>query len=151
MNRRSTLPCALLVCIAACSTTPPHRAEFSGGYPIYHCPESLEGAVRLSAEARPTSIDLSAVRQTSIATTGAVGRRVSIGAIPAGLRPEDRVIWSSLTLSTFGGTVAGWTHAQTDFTNLSATDDASPAADARPTRAELLGVTSAPGQVRLLR
>lgn len=150
MRKRSMAWCALLIVLTACSAAPPHRAQFSGDYPAHDCPGWLEGAISVSADARPASIHSSALLDASIATTGAVGRSVSINAIPTGLGPKDRVIWSSTTLSTYGGTLAGWARLKTDFADLSPTQDEVTNAHARRA-GELLDVRSTPGQLRVLR
>jgi hypothetical protein len=115
------------IALAACGSTA-RRPEFSGGHPVHDCPEHLEGQVRLHAEARPIEMRAGALRESSIATAGSVGRRLLISVNPAGLQPEDRIVWSELTVTTYGGTFLGW--------------------DERPDAAT---VTLAPGQLKLAR
>jgi hypothetical protein len=88
---------ALALALAACAG-PPHRAEFSRGYPLHDCPDALEGQVRLEVETRKVPTD----------NRAALGRRLFIAVTPAGLRPDDRVIWGALTVASYGGTFAGW-------------------------------------------
>lgn len=122
--------------LAGCGT-PPKRAEFTNGYPAYDCPESLTGQVMLQAEVRPTQIDSTRLQQSSIDTTGALARRLLIAVTPSGLRPKDRIIWSHLSITTFGGTLLGWQ--QFDAAGSDAGTD------------ERTTVVSSPGQLKITR
>jgi hypothetical protein len=115
---------AASLALAACAPAP-HRAEFSHGYPVQDCPDALDGQVRLEVEAR----DLPS------ATTGAFGRRLVVSVTPAGLRAGDRIVWSSLTVASYGGTFLGWDGLQTE----------------RGPRSEVATVALAPGQLRITR
>lgn len=130
-------PLALLLpwlALAGCGT-PQKRAEFTNGYPAYDCPETLEGQVMLQAEVRPIQIDGTLLQQPSIDTTGALARRLLIAVTPSGLRPRDRIIWSNLSITTFGGTLLGW---QQFDTAISETGDV-----------ERTTVVSSPGQLKI--
>jgi hypothetical protein len=111
--------------LAACAGTP-HRAEFSRGYPLHDCPDALEGQVRLEVETQKVQSD----------NPGALGRRLLIAVTPAGLRSDDRVVWSALTVASYGGTFAGWDRLP------------QPKSDQRN---ELATVALAPGQLRVMR
>lgn len=126
---------AASLALAACAGTP-HRAEFSHGYPVHDCPDLLDGQVRLEVEARNTPPPAAAIRDNSIPTTGVLGRRLVISVSPAGLRPGDRIVWSALTVASYGGTFLAWDrlhqpeHEQRD---------------------EIATVALAPGQLRIMR
>lgn len=128
------LVASLALALAACAGAS-HRAEFSRGYPVHDCPDSLERQVRLEIEARSIPIPAAAVRDNTIATTGALGRRLAISVTPAGLHAGDRIIWSTLTIASFGGTFLGWDRLQTE----------------RDSAAETATVALAPGQLRIAR
>ncbi|HKU14266.1 MAG TPA: hypothetical protein VJQ52_07700 [Steroidobacteraceae bacterium] len=123
-----------LLALAACAGAP-HRAEFSHGYPVQDCPDALDGQVKLQVEARSIPIPASAVRESTIPTTGAVGRRLIVAVTPAGLRAGDRIIWSTLTVASFGGTFLGWDRLQTQLDS----------------RSEVATATVAPGEVKVVR
>jgi len=135
--RPALLPPLVAVVLGACSA-PAHRPEFSAGYPVHDCPEALEGQVQLRAEVRPAQLSAAAFRENTIATTGAVARRLLISIIPAGLNPEDRIVWSALSADSLGGTFLGWDGLQTE----------SGAADKQ---SEIATVALAPGQLKITR
>lgn len=126
---------AASLALAACAGAP-HRAEFSHGYPVPDCPDSLDGQVRLEVEARSIPIPAGAVRDNSISTTGALGRRLVVSVTPAGLRAGDRITWSALTVASYGGTFLGWDRSQQSE---------------RDQRVEIVTVALAPGQLRVTR
>ena len=107
MSRRFILLAAGSLALAGCAH-PPHRAEFSGGYPAYDCPDALSGQVTLEAEVRPIELRDADFHDPAIATSGSVGRRLLISVTPSGLQPEDRIVWSTLNVATYGGTLLGW-------------------------------------------
>jgi hypothetical protein len=107
MSHRCILLAASWMALAGCAH-PPHRAEFSGGYPAYDCPDHLNGQVTLHAEVRPTELRVADFQDPAITTSGSIGRRLLVSITPSGLRPKDRIIWSKLTVATFGGTLLGW-------------------------------------------
>ncbi|MDY6947923.1 MAG: hypothetical protein SXG53_19625 [Pseudomonadota bacterium] len=96
------------IALAGCSSPLPRHAEFTSGYPTYDCPQALEGQVTLQAEVRPIELQTASLQQVAIATRGSLGRRLLVSVTPAGLRPQDRIVWSSLSVATFGGTLLGW-------------------------------------------
>jgi hypothetical protein len=118
---------AATLALSACAPAP-HRAEFSRGYPLHDCPDALEGQVRLEVE----------VRNIDASNPGALGRRLLISVTPAGLRAEDRIVWSALTVASFGGTFVGWDRL------LQSNGD-------RRGRDPLATVALAPGQLRITR
>jgi hypothetical protein len=107
MSYRFAVLTACLIVLAGCAS-PRHRAEFSGGYPAYECPDQLNGQVTLQAEVRPSELHAASFHDPAIATSGSVGRRLLVSVTPSGLRPKDRIIWSALNVSTYGGTLLGW-------------------------------------------
>jgi hypothetical protein len=115
---------AASLALAACAPAP-HRAEFSHGYPLHDCPDTLEGQVRLEV----------ASRSIPSSTSGALGRRLVVSVTPAGLQPSDRITWSALTVASYGGTFLGWDQLQTQ----------------RDRRDEIATVALAPGQLRITR
>lgn len=125
---------AAALALTACAGAP-HRAEFSRGYPLHDCPDALEGQVRLEVEARSIAIPAAAIRDNSIPATGALGRRLIVSVTPAGLRAGDRIIWSALTIASYGGTFLGWEQLQTEHDR----------------REETATVSLAPGQLRITR
>lgn len=131
------LPMLLLTSLALSGCgTPPQRAEFVSGYPTYNCPDRLEGQVTLQAEIRPLELAMS-LPQPPITTRGRVAKRLFVSVTPAGLRPEDRIIWSTLRVATLGGTLVGWDH----FEQLGAK---------RPTQ-ETSTIVASPGQLKITR
>jgi hypothetical protein len=107
MNYRSAALAGCLIVLTGCANQP-HRAEFSGGYPAYDCPDHLDGQVTLQAEVRPSDLQTASFHDPAIPTSGSIGRRLLISVTPSGLRPKDRIIWSALNVSTYGGTLLGW-------------------------------------------
>ena len=115
MSHRFFVLAACATALAGCAN-PPHRAEFSGGYPAYDCPDALDGQVTLRAEVRPVELHAASFRAPTIATSGSVGRRLLVSVTPSGLRPKDRITWSTLTIGTYGGTLLGWDRLDTGNT-----------------------------------
>ena len=136
MIRRLFALAACTSVLAACAN-PPHRAEFSGGYPAYDCPDHLDGQVRLQAEVRPVDLHAASFRAPAIATSGSVGRRLLVSVTPSGLRPKDRIVWSTLSVATFGGTLLGWDRLDTG--------------NATAGREQLATTALAPGQLQITR
>lgn len=123
-----------LIVMTGCAS-PPHRAEFSGGYPAYECPDHLNGQVTLQAEVRPSDLHAASLHDSAITTSGSVGKRLLISVTPSGLRPKDRIIWSALNVSTYGGTLLGW-----DQLNVGTNE-----------RDQLATVGLSPGQLKITR
>lgn len=136
MNRRFILVAICAITLAGCAT-PRHRAEFSGGYPVHDCPDHLNGQVLLQAEVRPSELRAASFHDPAIATSGSVGRRLLFSVTPSGLRPTDRIVWSTLNVSTYGGTLLGWDRLDTG--------------DAMNGRDQLATVGLAPGQLKITR
>lgn len=139
--------------ISGCTPSAPRRPEFSGGYPIYDCPPHLEGQVHIAAEVFP--IAGRTMREYSVPTVGAVQRRLSLSVTPAGLARDDRIVWSSTSIYSYGGTFVEWSRMQTEHSLLSpdVDDRSSTSGDAQPHQAntELATVKSAPGQIKITR
>lgn len=125
-----------LMWLAGCGT-PPQRAQFTSGYPTYNCPESLENQVSLQTEVRPIQLEAGSLKETSIATIGSIGRRLLVSVTPSGLRPKDRIVWSTLSIGTFGGTLLGWTNYELGQRNDGAEETSS--------------VVASPGQLKITR
>jgi len=118
---------------------------------MYDCPDHLSGQVKLQAEARPIELSTSTVRENSIPTTGALGRRLLVSVTPAGLRSEDRIVWSSLTIASYGGTFLGWDKLQTDSGVMEPWSDSKQPAPTQKKRDEIVTVALSPGQVKINR
>lgn len=135
---RPALLLPLVAVVLGACVAPARRAEFSAGYPVHDCPQTLEGQVQLRAEVRPTHLPQSQLHQSSIATAGAVARRLVVAVIPAGLSSDDRIVWSSLSADSLGGTFLAWDQLQTQ--------------SGPPDRqAEISTVALAPGQLKVTR
>lgn len=136
MSFRFSFLAACSIALTGCAN-PPHRAEFSGGYPAYDCPDHLAGQVTLRAEVRPAELRAASFHDTAIATSGSVGKRLLVAVTPSGLRPKDRVIWSTLNVATYGGTLLGWDKLDTGAESTA--------------RDQLATVGLSPGQLKITR
>jgi hypothetical protein len=133
---RSALLLPLVAVVLGACSAPARRPEFSAGYPVHDCPEALDGQVQLRAEVRPTQ--LLEGRPSSIATAGSHARRLVLSVTPAGLHPDDRIVWSTLGADTFGGTFLAWDRLQTQ-------------SGASDRQFEISTVALAPGQLKVTR
>ena len=136
--RRALLVLPLAAVVVSACTAPPHRPEFSAGYPVHDCPDSLEGQVQLRAEVRPTELSAAELHENSIATAGSLARRLLVSVIPAGLGPQDRIVWSTLSVDTYGGTLLGWDRLLTE-------------SGPPQKQSEIATVALSPGQLRITR
>jgi hypothetical protein len=136
--RLALLALPLVAVVVSACIAPPHRPEFSAGYPVRDCPDSLEGQVQLRAEVRPTELSAADLHANSIATTGSLSRRLLVSVIPAGLRSEDRIVWSTLSVDSYGGTFLGWDRLQTE-------------SDPSQKQSEIATVAISPGQLKITR
>lgn len=136
MRHALLLPLVAVV-LVACSA-PARRPEFSAGYPVHDCPDALEGQVQLRAEVRPTQLPEAEFRQSSISSTGSLARRLVVSITPAGLHPDDRIVWSTLRADSFGGTFLAWDRLQTQ-------------SGPPGRRSEISTVALAPGQLKVSR
>jgi hypothetical protein len=136
MSHRYALLAAGCIALVGCAH-PPHRAEFSGGYPAYDCPDNLTGQVTLQAEVRPVDLRAADFHDPAIATSGSVGRRLFVSVTLSGLQSKDRIVWSALNVATYGGTLLGW-----DRLDLGATTS---------DREQLSSVGLSPGQLKITR
>jgi hypothetical protein len=151
-----SVACLLLASLALTACAPaPRRPEFSGGYPIYDCPDRLNGQVKLHAEVRPVELSAATLPQPSIATIGSLGRRLLVSTTPSGLGPGDRIVWSTLTVASFGGTFLGWdrlrTNSRLDGPWLLDTQIDKQTTATRKRVDELSSVTFSPGQLKVAR
>ena len=71
-----------------------------------------------------------------VADAGALGRRLVVSVTPAGLRAGDRIVWSALTIDSYGGTFRAWDKLQQPQ---------------RDQGDEVATVALAPGQLRITR
>lgn len=151
MKTRTLTVIAAAVLVSACAA--PRRPEFSGGYPVYDCPPHLEGQVRIAAEVFPMAAQ--PAREYGVRTVGALRRRLALAVEPAGLGRDDRIVWSSVTISSFGGTFVEWSGLQTDSLLLSPDHNAPLRDDAHDEReqssSEIATVRSVPGQIKITR
>jgi hypothetical protein len=136
--RLALLVLALAAVVVSACMAPPHRPEFSAGYPVHDCPDALEGQVQVRAEVRPTELGAANLHKNSISTVGSVGRRLLISLIPAGLSTEDRIVWSALSIESYGGTFLGWDGLLTEF-------------GPPQKRSEIATVALSPGQLKITR
>lgn len=143
------LPAAVLCGCASAPVT--RRPEFVSGFPTYDCPADLENQTRVLAEVFPLA-DLQA-REYSIKTTGMRNRRVMLTLEPAGLRRDDTIVWSSITLSPFGGTFTAWTRLQTSEGTIvpAKTPSAVDAEGGTKQDRDSVAVIAVPGQLRIRR
>lgn len=144
MNLRLAALAVFSILLTAC-TSATRRAEFSGGYPVHDCPEQLVGQVNLQAEVRPIELNTSGLHATSIATTGSLGRRMLVSVTPSGLDSSDRIVWSRLTIASYGGTFVAWDRLQT---NPNGGESVAPV---RTEHDEIVTVALSPGQVKITR
>ena len=112
--RLALLALALAAVVVSACMAPPHRPEFSAGYAVHDCPDFLERQVQLRAEVRPTELSAADLHANSITTAGSLARRLLVSVIPAGLSSEDRIVWSTLSVDSYGGTFIGWDRLQTE-------------------------------------
>lgn len=136
--RPAPLPLSLVAVILSACTAAAHRAEFSAGYPVHDCPDYLEGQVQVRAEVRPAQLSVAAFHANSIVTTGSVARRLLVSVVPAGLSSADRIVWSTLSVASYGGTFLGWDHLQTQ-------------SGPPQKQLEIATVALSPGQVKIAR
>lgn len=141
--------------LTGCATEPAaRRPEFSAGYPVYDCPQHLEGQVRLALDVYPLPGPLPS-KAYSLRTVGEVGRRLAIGVDPAGLDRRDRIVWSSLSISSYGGTFTQWRRLKTEhvLVDPSATEESlvREAANSATGAAEIATVKGSAGQIRVTR
>lgn len=141
LNLSLTALAVVALLLTGCTSATRH-AEFSGGVPLHDCPEALVGQVNLQAEVRPIELNASSLYATSIETTGSLGRQLLVSVTPSGLKSKDRIVWSRLTVASFGGTFVAWDRLQT-----------SPRAGefTAPERDEIATVALSPGQVKITR
>lgn len=147
-STRLAVVAALLSVLSACAGSG-RRAEFSAGYPVIDCPEHLAGRVGVTINVYPADIEASSIKAHSVSTTGAVGRRVHVSVVPNGLHQSDRIIWSSLSFTPFGGTFVTWSQLQTSQLTLAPT--ASALLRTPPDGDEHAAVSIGPGQVSIVR
>lgn len=144
MRLAATMTLGMFVC--GCATQPSRRPEFSAGYPVYDCPSPLENQVRLSADVRPLQAP-PAVGSYSVPTVGGMGRTLLIGLDPAGLDRRDRIVWSSVSIASLGGTFANWSRVATDHTVIEPGAQDSKADGTK----EVVTVRGAAGGIRITR
>jgi len=121
---------------------------------VLDCPGDLDRLFSVSAESLPIALPDTLVRDGAASTGGQIARRIVVSL--AARRPlhADRVVWSALSLSTFGGTFAGWTDLQTPYTVVNAIKSAAAGALSSPTHgdaAEAASVAFAPGEIKVIR
>lgn len=107
----------------------------------------------MSTEVFPLPIS-GAPREYAVPTAGAVGRRVAFGLDPAGLARDDRIVWSSANLQSYGGTFVSWSSVRTQnlvFDPIAAGSGAVTSGQKAQSTAEVVTVTSSPGQIKLTR
>lgn len=138
MLKLSLTALAVFTLLLTGCTSATRHAEFSGGHPLHDCPEQLVGQVNLQAEVRPIELNASSLHATSIATTGSLGRQLLVSVTPSGLRSKDRIVWSRLTVASFGGTFVAWDRLHTSESTA-------------PARDEVATVALSPGQVKITR
>lgn len=153
---RRTYRCAalaMLVLSAGCAS-PPHRVQFEGSRPLLDCPKDLDHLFSVSAESLPVSLPANLARDVAGAISGQHARRIVVSIAARRPLQSERIVWSALSLSTFGGTFSGWTGLQTQHTVVNAVKPAaneplSPLTRREP--AETASVVFAPGEIKVVR
>lgn len=118
------------------------------------CPDDLRHLYSVSAESLPVALPQALVRDDAVATSGQQARRVVISVAARRPVPAERIVWSALSLSTFGGTFSGWTDLRTPFTVVNALEAASStplSPQSRGYPAETASVIYAPGEIKIVR
>jgi hypothetical protein len=82
-------------------------------------------------------LQTASLQQPSITTSGSLGRRLLVSVTPSGLRSKDRIVWSALSVATFGGTLLGWSRFEVD--------------DPDKRTEQISTVVAAPGQLKITR
>ena len=136
--RQALLALPLVTVVVSACTAAPHRPEFSAGYPVNDCPDYLENQVQVRAEVRPTQLSAADFHQNSIVTVGSLARRLLVSVVPAGLSRDDRIVWSALSVASYGGTFLGWDRLQTE-------------SGAAQAQSEIATVALSPGQLKITR
>lgn len=142
MLKLSLTALAVFTLLLTGCTSATRHAQFSGGHPLHDCPEQLVGQVNLQAEVRPIELNASSLHATSITTTGSLGRQLLVSVTPSGLKSKDRIVWSRLTVASFGGTFVAWDRLHTSARGREST---------APHRDEIATVALSPGQVKITR
>jgi hypothetical protein len=118
MRPWTTLLVALLTGCA--SYTPP--ADISGATEI-DCPQDMQSQVRLSASAIPLAFPASLnINAGSAEHPSLVARRIMVAVSPTGTARGVKALSSRLTLTTVGGTLAGWASVGHDLAASNAID-----------------------------
>lgn len=136
--------------LAGCSAAPRHP-QFSAGFPIPDCPDRLNGQVKLRTEVRPVELGAAAMQRPSIATTGFLGRRLVASIIPSGLQSGDRIVWSTLTVASYGGTFLGWDRLRIDARPDGVWSDGKETTPGHERVDELSSVTFSAGELKIAR
>lgn len=141
------------VLLSGCAGTA-HRVEFEGTRPIADCPDEFKGLITVSAESLPIALPGSLVRDGILSTDGQLARRIVVSVAMNGALRAERITWSRLSLSAYGGTFVGWTDLQTPFTVVNAFKPSSSGPLSPPTRSEALEAASvefSAGQIKVMR
>jgi hypothetical protein len=138
------------------------RAEPGAIDTLDACPADSVGAVTLTSQALPINIPAALAAKGPLETVGTTARRLTFTFAPGSFRPDDTVLWSKLSLRTYGGTVQGWTRLDADGHEL----DAAPTSDGEATatsttpsrtqrkaaaRADHVTVSTGPGYITVIR
>lgn len=142
---------AITLAVAGCGSRP-QRPESSSAPLTETCPDGSPPLARLGAITMPLPTPMQSSSDGSPRTLGTVGRRLILSAGPEDLAPGTRMIWSRLSIRSFGGTFNAVTRVVTDFSSL----ELSPSSEAlvaskRRRRQEILSVELSPGEITVSR
>jgi hypothetical protein len=111
---------ALLTLVSGCASSGGHTAVTPTEI---DCPDDIQSQVRLSASAVPLTFPAALnINAGSPEHPGLVARRVMVAVAPTGAARGMRIFSTSLSLTTIGGTLAGWASIGHDLAASNAVD-----------------------------
>lgn len=130
-----------------------HRPQFDHGALIEDCPVDLRGRVVLTASSTPLPVVTSAASiDETLHTPGTLDRRLIVSVTPQGLRQTDRIVWSALSMRSFGGTFHEWRSLHTDYVTVVAGPfDESTKSNRKTARGEIATTQVTPGEIVITR
>lgn len=111
----------LVALLTACESHP--RPAIVSGATETDCPDEMQGQVRLTASAIPLTFPTSlSINAGSAEHPSLVARRIMVAVLPTGTARGIKVLSSRLSLTTVGGTLAGWASVGHDLAASNAID-----------------------------